>query len=126
MKELEYIPQVCKEREELQAGKLTVLQPTFEGRVLVKPPKYSDYLRLMSKLSISKEQNHSEQMSMMADVADELPKYIKEVKLVRLKDKKEFNQLPDLECDPECYPIISELCGQLIAGFKIEGEAKPS
>jgi hypothetical protein len=132
MKTIEFVPSVCKEREEedehgkpvLVKGKPVIVKPTFQGSITLKMPDFFERQEVLKEAGLSVNEkgevsiDRSNLLSNSIKLVKMSQKFYQKVNLKKIDGGQEYKSFEDLSMDPDCDEIISEVSSMMRAGFR--------
>lgn len=112
MKELKYIPSLCKEGEE------------FSGHIMVKVPSFDERYEVLDQMGISADSTTGEvkmndlnSFTTLRKLVSASLKFYNSVD-IKHKDGREFKSKEDLLSDPDCDAMLIEVASAVSRGFR--------
>lgn len=124
--EIKYVPQVCTDHEvELKDGQKEMVKATFEGYIMLKGTTYDERMEMLESLSVTANAKGEVDTSTSINMVAETRKLVKRAKekvisvhLKNLATGVEYKTFEDMDSDPDCDAILSELGFAFRKGFK--------
>jgi len=109
--EIIYTPTVCKEPK------------TFEGAIKLKVPNFDERFQFIEDCGLDVGDDggltkKTGNFAIIRNMVKHSEKFYVGVQLVRLEDRKEFNNFQDLCMDPGCDEILIEVAKEIRSGFR--------
>jgi len=120
MKEMKYVPELCKPKLNEAGEEVPAL---FKGEVTLKVPTFDERYELIDLMGVSVSTSgevgmSSPDLSSIRKLVKNTRKYILKVELEKA-DGVKLSSVEDLECDSECDALLIELAMTITKGFKL-------